>query len=653
MDFTGSRIELRGFLRTEDVSSHVGLWMRQDGEARGSLAFDNMSSQRVAGTRDWAEYSISLPVRADANVLFFGVLLSGSGKAWADDLQLLVDGKPISEAPARTIPKKPFEDDRRFTEGSGLTLESLSKAQVENLARLGKVWGYLKYHHPAVTAGRYHWDFELLTVLPKVVAAKDRAEANAIMATWVSGLSEGAPCDPCADLKHADLHQRPRLEWLGNESELGAPLSKALSGVHRARPVGQQFFVSKAPNVGNPVFGAELAYRTVKPGDSGFQLLALFRYWNIIEYWFPNRDIIGESWDAVLSEFVPRLALARTRAAYERQLMALITRINDTHANLQSAPQARPPEGSCPMPAAVRFVENQPVISAVVQSATKPVNLQRGDILLAIDGAPVSTLIEEWKPYYSASNEVVRLRDIGRGMMFGACGKASLRVRRDGKALDVEVDRAGGINLAPMLEHDRPGEAFQLLTEKVAYLKMSAVKAAEVPEYLKRAAGTEGLIIDSRNYPSDFLVFALGTHLVDKPTDFVTFTQMDLSNPGASHWASSASLTPAEPRYPGKVIVLVDENSISSSEYHAMAFRAAPRAIVMGSTTAGADGNVSLFSLPGGMRSLISGIGVFYPDRKPTQRIGIVPDIVVTPTIEGIRTGRDEVLEAAIRQIGP
>jgi len=47
---------------------------------------------------------------------------------------------------------------------------------------------------------------------------------------------------------------------------------------------------------------------------------------------------------------------------------------------------------------------------------------------------------------------------------------------------------------------------------------------------------------------------------------------------------------------------------------------------------------------------MISGIGVFYPDKKPTQRIGIIPDVEVKPTIEGIRAGRDEVLEAAVRQ---
>ena len=66
-------------------------------------------------------------------------------------------------------------------------------------------------------------------------------------------------------------------------------------------------------------------------------------------------------------------------------------------------------------------------------------------------------------------------------------------------------------------------------------------------------------------------------------------------------------------------------------------FRAAPNATVIGSTTAGADGNVSEIYLPGGIYTMISGIGIYYPDGGETQRIGIVPDIEIHPTIEGIK----------------
>ena len=79
-----------------------------------------------------------------------------------------------------------------------------------------------------------------------------------------------------------------------------------------------------------------------------------------------------------------------------------------------------------------------------------------------------------------------------------------------------------------------------------------------------------------------------------------------------------------------------------------MGLRTAPKATVIGGTTAAADGNVSKIVLPGGIDTMISGIGVYYPDGKETQRIGIIPDMEIKPTIKGIREGRDELLEKAI-----
>jgi C-terminal processing protease CtpA/Prc len=240
-------------------------------------------------------------------------------------------------------------------------------------------------------------------------------------------------------------------------------------------------------------------------------------------------------------------------------------------------------------------------------------------------------------------------------MTNGPCGPVSIGILRNSKALTVKANRipAGGVT-GISRTHDLPGDTFRLLSDQVAYLKLSSVKIADVDQYLERAENTKGLIIDIRNYPSEFVVFALGSHLVEHPTPFVEFTSGDLSNPGAFYWGAPVSVEPSQPHYSGKVVVLVDEVSQSQAEYTTMAFRSSPRTVVIGSTTAGADGNVSAIPIPGGFSTMISGLGVFYPDGKPTQQIGIIPDKFVAPTIEGIRAGRDEVLEEGIRQIlGP
>ena len=654
MDFAGKTVELRGKLRTRDVKGFAGLWLREDGDQQ-AIAFDNMARRSLRGTTDWAEYSVTLPEKEEGRRLAFGALLDGTGTAWVSDLQLLVDGKPVWNAPGREIAHTVVDTDRQFDQGSGIVIRKLDRTQVDNLVTLGKVWGFLKYHDPTITSGQRQWDYELFRVLPGILAAPDRASANAVMAKWVDGLGPVARCNPCAQLDRHDLQLAPDLGWIADSRLLGEALSRKLQQIRDQRRPGTQFYVALPPKVGNPAFEHERSYGEIRFPDAGFQLLALFRYWNIIEYWYPDRNVTGEDWDKVLATFIPRLALAGDSAGYQLQLMALIARVHDTHANLWSSLGVRPPVGHCHLPVRLRFVQRQAVVTGIEDMWSATAVLKTGDVITRLDGRPVSALVEGWTPYYADSNEAARLRDIAAYMTRGSCGEVRLTVRRDGHELQLKAPRVllPGDYPAPAF-HDLPGPAFRLLSPEVAYLKLSSAKAARVADEIKQAAGTRGLIIDARNYPSEFMVFALGSLLVDRPTPFAQFTMGDLSNPGAFHWTPPQMLQPAAPHYRGKVVILVDEVTQSQAEYTTMAFRAVPGAMVVGSTTAGADGNVSRIPLPGDLFTLISGIGVFYPDRRSTQRVGIVPDVVVEPTLASVRAGRDLVLEEALRLIlGP
>jgi len=86
---------------------------------------------------------------------------------------------------------------------------------------------------------------------------------------------------------------------------------------------------------------------------------------------------------------------------------------------------------------------------------------------------------------------------------------------------------------------------------------------------------------------------------------------------------------------------------LSSGEFSCMTLKAIPNSLIVGSQTAGADGNVIRINPSQDIHSGFSSLGVYYPDGTQTQRIGIVPDVVVYPTAMGIKQGRDEILEKA------
>lgn len=81
--YKGKRIKLSCFLKTENVFK-CGAWLRIDNAMGDTIQFDNMDNRSIQGTSDWNHYSIVLDVPEDSSSIYFGVLLIGQGKVWAD-----------------------------------------------------------------------------------------------------------------------------------------------------------------------------------------------------------------------------------------------------------------------------------------------------------------------------------------------------------------------------------------------------------------------------------------------------------------------------------------------------------------------------------------------------------------------------------------
>lgn len=534
---------------------------------------------------------------------------------------------------------------------SSTGLEVLTPTQVENTALFGMVWGFLKYHHRAVASGAFDWDGEFLGLLPDVLAANDCTAFRHVLTEWVERIGVPEVCLRCAE-PPIDVQLAADIGWIGDGGLIGEDLSLQLETIYASRSSHRsQAYVWKAFGTGTPMFSQEPEYLDCPPLDAGVRILALVRLWNALQYWFPYRDQMDSDWKDVLHEMLPSFAAASDWDDYRLALMELLARVGDTHANLWSERDVLPPQGEYVWPVKLRFVEGELIVVGYEDSEIGPdCGLQVGDLIRSIDGRSVADLVEDRSVFYGASNEAARRRDIARYFVRGTCGTSEVAIERGGDVMTLDAKRSPG-GVPRTFSNDRPGEAFQLLSPEVAYLKLSSIRARDIPEYLERAEGTLGWIIDIRGYPSEFVVFDLGGRFISEPTVFARITEMNMANPGVFTWEQEVILEPISPGYAGKVAILVDETTQSQAEYTAMALRVSRQAVVVGSTTAGADGNITTIALPGGFDATFTGVGVFNPDRTPTQRVGVLPDIVIEPTVAGLRSGRDEILEAAIRAI--
>jgi hypothetical protein len=91
--YAGKKIKMRGYIKSSQVANWAGMWLRVDQSgSTQSLAFDNMQDRPIKGNTDWTKYEIILDVPANASNLAFGVLLSGTGQVWFDNIAFEIVG---------------------------------------------------------------------------------------------------------------------------------------------------------------------------------------------------------------------------------------------------------------------------------------------------------------------------------------------------------------------------------------------------------------------------------------------------------------------------------------------------------------------------------------------------------------------------------
>jgi C-terminal processing protease CtpA/Prc len=392
-------------------------------------------------------------------------------------------------------------------------------------------------------------------------------------------------------------------------------------------------------------------YENLPYPPASLRLLGLMRYWSAINYFCPNKNLITKNWDSVLYEYTPLFLLAKDSLQYALTAARLIKEINDGHGFFYSPMYGKMISNSPEVQLA--YIEKKSIVYKVFNDSLKKI-LSTGDELIAVNNVSVTKWRDSVGQYIGASNDAALQRDITRRMLDGEPNSfVTIRYLHNGATKTAKLSRT--VLWSQFYYNSttsEPEPVWKKMGDKLGYVDFGRLEVAQIDSMFLDLSNTDAIIIDNRSYPRG-TVWALINHLTDKPVKSARGTTIiaDSPTPGSETVQGQIwelPITP-KPQYKGRLIILVNEVTQSQAEYSCMVMQAASKKItIIGSQTAGADGDVTGILLPGGIRTSFSGHGVYYPDGRPTQGIGIVPDITIKPTISGIKAGKDEVLDRAI-----
>lgn len=540
-------------------------------------------------------------------------------------------------------------------------LKAQNKNETAQLGILCKVWGLLKYYHPGVATGKQDWDSVLVSSLDRLSKSKTNNQLNIEVQKMltVAGKNMEAPYFP---EENAAINTR-NLDhtWIEDYKKLDVKSRQALDFISKHPYRGLNFYAQPNPDNDSTIYTPnEKPYLEMKFPNTNYKLLGLFRFWNVINYFYPYKYAIGRSWESVLNELIPQMINATDTVSYHKAMARMAASINDSHGGLW--PQVYDTfTGKYSPSFDFRIIANKAVVVRADHSNPQS-PIKTGTVIEEIDGVPLKRKIKAYWDYIPASNSGGKIKSI-HYLLLNSKNKTALLsgYQRDGEKFEAIVElkeRDLLKDYRDFFEMESP-ITYRMLEDSIGYVFFSNFNKKNIDSIMQPLMYTKAIIFDMRNYPTNGTgTYITPEYLLGEPKIYSRITRPNFNLPGtfkyeiANKGTSYSQVGKSNPNfYKGKIILLVDSRTQSAAEWACMTLKTAAHVTVIGNQTAGADGNVTRTVLPGGYRINFSGLGIYYPDGSETQRIGIHVDIPVSYTINDIIDRTDPLLKRALEFI--
>jgi C-terminal processing protease CtpA/Prc len=586
--YRGKRVTVRGMARGEVPADRPAV-VRLQVYAKGASKPTSLAEEKAAvGVIEWRPFEISAEVPADAEALEIDLGLSAGGRVWWDDLSL--QGAGGAGSAANPLGNADFEIAGYDGSAAGWELDRGS--------RLAGYSATLSPDHP-------------------------KSGKSSLLLSW-------AKPDP------ASLPQpgEPLVADLGGGVSALVPLA-----LYRDAQGTLPLAAAPAKAEGAP---------TPTGNDRTTRLADVVLAWNVFQHFYPYFDAVQADWPGELRRGLSAAATDADEKAFLATLRRLVAALHDGHGNVSGPSQG----GFYRIPLLWDWVEDQLVVTQVAPAGAG--GLKPGDVVVSLNGKPAREALASTEELVSgATPQWRRWVALGRLAMGGEKDEVRIEARHpDGTAVTATLTRSMPGYGEGSLTESRPGKISEP-RPGILYVNIDQITEDDFKGAVDRLAAAKGIVFDLRGYPSKVSPIILN-HLIDDPFTSARWNVPVITRPDRQGWEWETSgwfEQPVAPRFPGKIAFVTDGRAISYAESYMGIVEAYHMGEIVGGPTAGTNGNINPFALPGGYRVIWTGMKVTKHDGSRHHGVGIRPTVPVSRTIQGVAAGRDELLEKAIEVV--
>jgi C-terminal processing protease CtpA/Prc len=402
------------------------------------------------------------------------------------------------------------------------------------------------------------------------------------------------------------------------------------------------------------------------------KILGLMKIWVAVKYFYAYPEHLSADWNNLLFDWIPAVERTKNSSDYYRVLQEVTSKIHDNHVWFEHPSLALLPDApmlSKTIPALLLKVQGKVIVAQIDSTATGPnFPLSVGDEIVAVDGKTIAETEAFWRKSVAAAQESGFIRNVWEYAFAVRGSKDSMVsltvIGKNGKK-NVRLKKSDDVQQATTI-HPFGRKLIELLPGNIGYIRLYHIPTlAVLDSAFTRFKDTRGLILDLRgcNAPYNYKFNAdmrkvLVDRLVKDPFErssfriFYHFTDDNLPvNAAGDQIVFYFPDSSGKPFYDKPVVIITSSRQQSYGEGVLQILQAAKRVTFVGSPTVGTNGGMEPIKLPDGGMVTFTMMYTYQPQKTPFHGVGIIPDVRIEPTINGIKTRKDEVLDKAIETL--